>query len=308
MSKPTNKIAISFDIEDWYHVPVVTGYSFSYFRTVEDFFRNWTERYDYLTEPFKKTIDFLRKKNINATFFIVTDVLDKYPIIAKILKESKHEIACHSCHHQIPVNVKTGELLQSKEDWQAELVEAKKKLEHFFEKEVIGYRAPAAYLTDWMLDLISKSGFKYDSSISNNSLYNKTNANLKNVPTCPYNIDSKTFQINNKNEGMVELPFSYYKFLNLRLPMGGAFFYRLLGNVYFKQGLNQCLKKGDTMFYIHPLDFSNESFPLHNNYKRPLYWVNKGDATLNKLNKLVDYYADNWTTCEDVYNRFSNKN
>lgn len=44
-------LAITVDIEDWYHIPSVTGSPFSKFRDVDEFFKKWNQRYDYLTEP-----------------------------------------------------------------------------------------------------------------------------------------------------------------------------------------------------------------------------------------------------------------
>ena len=99
----------------------------------------------------------------------------------------------------------------------------------------------------------------------------------------------------------MELPWSYYKFNNIFLPGGGAFFFRAFGVKYFKSVIKNCLKMGDTMFYIHPLEFTNERFPSHNHFKRPLYWVNKGDKALIMLEKLINSFNGRWTTCNEVY-------
>lgn len=298
------KISISFDVEDWYHTPVITGYSFSLYPTVAEFFNSWKGRYDYLTIPFKENIRLLKEKNIRATFFVVADILERYPEVADILKNSDHEIACHSLHHQIPINPKSGELIQNKSEWFDDLVEAKERLESYFGKEITGYRAPGAFFADWMVEYIEQAGFKYDSSVAFNSLYNKTNVLLRDIPTYPYYMDNKTLGKKTIPNGIVQIPWSYYTFMNAKLPLGGAFFYRLLGNYFFERGLRQCLSKGDTMFYMHPLDFSNETFPLHNHWKRPAYWINKGDSSRKRLSQLIDAFSGNWITCQECYLRF----
>lgn len=298
-----NKISLSFDVEDWYHTPVITGYSFSKYRTVPDFFNDWKEPYDCLTDAFVELMALLEKKNVTATFFVVADVLERYPEIVTLLKASKHEIACHSLHHQIPLNAKTKEVLQTKEQWEKELLQAKEQIESCFGRKIIGYRAPGAYFANWMVDILVNAGFKYDSSVAYNSIYNKTNVKLSNITTSSYYINPKTLDASEPASGLIELPWSYLNINGLRLPAGGAFFYRIMGNAYFKFALNQCLAKGDTMFYMHPLDFSEKPFPLHNHFKRPMYWLNKGRKSLTMMSHLIDSFEGQWATCEEIYNR-----
>ena len=74
-----NTLSITVDIEDWYHIPSVTGSPFSVYKDVPKFFKGWTGKYDYLTEPTKRVLDMLDEFDIRATFFVVADVVDHYP-------------------------------------------------------------------------------------------------------------------------------------------------------------------------------------------------------------------------------------
>ena len=246
-------------------------------------------------------LGYLKKKKITATFFIVADILERYPEIFNLLSNSNHEIACHSLNHQIPYNPKKKIFTQSPKDWESELLTSKKILEKKFSSEVVGYRAPGAFIFDWMIKILENTGFKYDSSIAYNSFYNKTNIKLQNIPSNPYFISSENLSISKKKDGLMELPWSYYKINNIFLPGGGAFFFRLFGEKYFKSVIKNCLKRGDTMFYIHPLEFTNEKFPSHNHFKRPFYWINKGDKALDMFEKLIDSFDGKWTTCNEIY-------
>ena len=67
------------DVEDWYHIPSVTGSPFAKFKDVDEFFKNWNRRYDYLTEPTKRVLDILDELGVRATFFVVADVTEHYP-------------------------------------------------------------------------------------------------------------------------------------------------------------------------------------------------------------------------------------
>ena len=193
-----NKIALSFDLEDWYHTPVITGYTFSKYKSVDDFFNEYKHKYDFLTEGFVKLFGLLEKKKITATFFIVADILERYPEIFNLLLNSNHEIACHSLNHQIPYNPKKKIFIQSPEDWKSELLTSKKILEKKFSNEVVGYRAPGAFIFDWMIKILENTGFKYDSSLAYNSFYNKTNIKLQNIPSNPYFISSENLSISKK--------------------------------------------------------------------------------------------------------------
>jgi len=96
-----NAISITVDIEDWYHIPSVTGSPFSVYKDVNEFFKRWTGRYDYLTEPTKRMLDMLDEFDINATFFVVADVVDNYLDLVESIVERGHEIGCHGLHQKL---------------------------------------------------------------------------------------------------------------------------------------------------------------------------------------------------------------
>ena len=181
-----NTVSITVDIEDWYHIPSVTGSPFSVYKDVPKFFEGWTGRYDYLTEPTKRVLDMLDEFDIKATFFVVADVVEHYPGLVESIAERGHEIACHGLHHACKIDPKTKEPLVTVNEFEERTLKAKETLERVCKDKVIGYRAPNALVGGWMLDSLEKIGFKYDSSISVNSLYNKTDSSLEGVSPYPY--------------------------------------------------------------------------------------------------------------------------
>ncbi len=302
-----NQIALSIDVEDWYHTPAISGSSFAKFKSLGDFFKNWSGRYDYLTDSALETLDLLKQHQIRATFFIVADTVERYPQIVEALQKSNHEIGCHGLHHVSAIDPKTKQPFQSKDEWVEDVSTAKKILEDTFQRKVTGFRAPNAYFGNWMVDELIKLGFEYDSSIAYNMMYNKTNVKLAKIPTTPYFMSSVTLSPTDRKT-IVELPWSQFNFLGMPLPAGGAFFYRVLGNTYFKMALHQNLNHGDTMFYFHPLDLTREEFPMTSGKHRPMYWINKGQTTAKRLNKLLAHFKGRWTSCENVAKRFLEQN
>lgn len=303
-----NKIALSIDVEDWYHTPLVTGASFSRYKTLEEFFSDWKGNYDTITEPTLKILKLLEKYNIKATFFVVANVVQNYPEIIQSLKNSHHEIGCHSLNHYSAIDSKTKRPLQSLQDWTNELKLSKEILENTFQKEVIGYRAPGAYFGKWMIPVLEQLGFKYDSSIAYNSLYNKTDVELSDIPTTPYRLNSETLGAENPDTNLIELPWANIKLFGKNIPAGGAYFFRLMGYNFYKYTISKNLERGDTMFYFHPIDCTDADIPLSNFKSRPFYWINKGTKTLNKIEKLFSHFKGRFTSCRDIFNKYLNLN
>ncbi len=291
-----NYIALSFDIEEWYHVAI--SLSLLEEKSLEEFLAdNEAASYDTITEATLRLLEILDYFDIRATFFIVADVATRFPHITDALKRSNHEIASHSYTHT-PAFESTRKIAnQPLSNWVEEQKMAKRTLEDIFETEVIGFRAPSAYFANWMVPELEKLGYKYDSSIAYNSFYNKTNVKLKNIPSKPYRLNSETLSNINPDSELYELPWSYYKITkNLILPAGGAFFFRLFGYSFFKKVIDQSLKKGDTMFYLHPSDITEKKIS-----SRPLYRINKGKKTEKKFIKLLKKYKHLYKPCCEIY-------
>jgi peptidoglycan/xylan/chitin deacetylase (PgdA/CDA1 family) len=179
----THSLAVTIDIEDWYHIPPVCGSSSSIYKNVGDFFRQWNWRYDYLSEPTHQVLNLLDEFGIVATFFVVANIIERYPGLIESIAERGHEIACHGLDHSTKIHPKTKEPLINKNDFYERTLKAKRILEIACRERVIGYRAPNAYISGWMLDTLRDLNFIYDSSVCMNSLYNKSDSSLKGVST-----------------------------------------------------------------------------------------------------------------------------
>ncbi|MCK4387906.1 MAG: polysaccharide deacetylase family protein [Dehalococcoidia bacterium] len=291
-------LAVTVDIEDWYHTPSVTGSPFSKFRDVDEFFVKWNQRYDYLTEPTKRVLEILDELNLCATFFVVADVTEHYPGLVEQIASRGHEIACHGLHHACKIHPKTKEPLISQSEFEERTLQAKKMLEEASGQEVRGYRAPAAYIAGWMLDSLEKLGFKYDSSVCVNSFYNKTDSLLSGVDTRPYYPKRGSLEPGERR-GTLELPWPYFEF-GLKFPTGGGPMLRFLGARYIMLGLKQSLKRGDTVVYFHPIDLSNEKFPSGFSIRRPFYWVIKGEVVERRVRYILTNIDTQIGTCREV--------
>lgn len=298
-----NFVAVTVDVEDWYHIPSVSGSPFSKFKDVDEFFSKWDKRYDYLTKPTKKILNLLDELNIRATFFVVADVVEHYLGLVEEISEKGHEIACHGLHHACKIDPKTKKPLMSNEEFEKRTLKAKRILEKASNKEVIGYRAPSAFVCGWMLDSLEKLGFRYDSSVSKNSFYNKTDSKLTNVSSVPYYPKKGCLCAetdNSRSRKLLELPWPYFDFMGFKFPTAGGPMLRFLGARYIMHGLNQSLKRGSAIFYFHPIDISNEKFPDTFSSKRPFYWSVKGMVVEKRIRYILKNIKAEFVCCSEL--------
>ena len=293
-------LAVSVDVEDWYHVPAVTGSSFSEYEDVHEFFEEWDEEYDYLTEPTHRTLDLLDDLGITATFFVVADVVDNYPGLVEEIAERGHEIGCHGLHHECAIDPDTKEPRFTRDEYKKQIGTAKRKLEAATGQEVVGFRAPNAYVGGWVLDVLEELGFEYDSSVARNSLYNKTDQKLKQVDTTVYTPQSGSLDPGG-DRAFVELPWPYYDATVGKIPAGGGPLIRLFGRRIVQAGVEQSLQRGSSVFYFHPVDIARKSFPkIGNTKRRPAYWLFKGKRTEKRIRRLLESVDYPRVTCSEL--------
>ncbi len=279
-------LALTVDVEDWYHIPSVTGSPFSRFKDVDEFFREWKGRYDYLTLPTRRLLDMLDECEVKATFFVVADVVEHYRGLVEQIGARGHEIACHGLHHACKIDPRTKEPLITADEFEARTLRAKRLLESASGQEVIGYRAPSGYVGGWMVDSLQKLGFKYDSSVSVNSFYNKSDSHLRGVGSRPYYPVNAGLEPGGERK-ILELPWPYFEF-GFKFPTGGGPMLRFLGATYIKLGLSQSLKRGDALVYCHPIDISGEKFPGGFSRRRPFYWSIKGRLVEKRVRSVLN--------------------
>lgn len=306
--KSTTSLAVSVDVEDWYHVPAVTGSSFSEYKDVHEFFDNWEKEYDYLTNPTYRTLNLFDELDITATFFIVADVVDNYPGLVEEIADRGHEIGCHGLHHECAIDPDTKEPRFSKTEYRKQLRTAKQKLEDATGQEIVGFRAPNAYVGGWMLDILEDLGFDYDSSVARSSLYNKTDQSLDEIGTTPYTPSRNSLDpAREPDREIVELPWPYYESSIGRIPSAGGPLIRMFGRRVVQAGIEQSLERGDSVFYFHPVDIARKSFPsVGNTRRRPMYWIFKGKVAESRIKKLLGSFENSrLTDCRTIAQRHS---
>lgn len=282
-----HRIGISIDIEDWYHIPPVSGTPNSKFPTVREFRNDWHDRYDYITDAMRTTLDIFDRFDMTVTIFLVADIIDNYPeIIDDIRARGRHEIGCHGLTHTTKIDPHSKKPLLETGVFKDLTGRARKQIEEVFNVNVVGYRAPNAYMGGWMMDALEDLGFTYSSSVSANSFYNKTDSKLSGVSTVPYIPALGSLEAGDRTRGIAELPFAHYHRFGMRIPTNGGPILRLLGPSIIKKGLRDSLERGHTIFYFHPLDITREDFP-NTTLINKIFWRTKGEKVQSYIEEIL---------------------
>ena len=296
-----NRVIVSVDVEDWYHGPSII----SPFKSPLKEFLKRNKNVDIAYKYIDTCLKILDEYGIKATFFWVAEYALRFKyLINKVISEG-HEIACHGLEHYSKLDPKTKKEIFTKKEFIERTKKAKNILEDISGDEVIGYRAPNAYISGKIFDYLEEIGFKYDSSVSVNSIYNKTSSDLKNVTTNPYFPELGELRMGNQKRGIIEFPWPYYNFYGIKIQSAGGPFLRFFGKNLIINGLKQSLKRGDTIFYFHPIDFAIEKIPIKD-YKLKLLWYFKGEKILNQVKVILKKFHKTSTNFKSVIHEYIN--
>lgn len=258
---------LGIDFEDWFHPELIQ--------------RHITTKNNKPTviDGIDKILDWLRKNNTFATFFMVGELLELKPELLDKICNNGHEIAFHTMYH---TRLDTP-------NYKEKFVEEIKKFADLTKGKSRGFRAPTFslnYSTSWVIDALVENNYQYDSSIvpAKTRLYGIANADTK-----PYRISSKKLDSNDPNGKMLEFPLLTTTIFGKKIPAGGGFYLRVLPLRIIEHAINNnnnCNKPAS--FYIHSWELTPEfmpkiSLPFIDNF---ITYYNIGGA-LKKMDKII---------------------
>jgi peptidoglycan-N-acetylglucosamine deacetylase len=106
----------------------------------------------------RRILDFLKSRQIRATWFAAGFTIDSYPAACEAVVADGHEIGHHSWAHIPPAD-------QTAEEEEADLERANESIRRLTGSKAVGYRSPSWDLSARSVDLLLKHGFLYDSSM-----------------------------------------------------------------------------------------------------------------------------------------------
>lgn len=222
------KNVMSVDVEDWFCV-----YNMSRLIPYSD----WERCESRVERSTLLLLDLFRRHQVEATFFVLGWVAERFPDLVKEIERGGHEVASHGYSHRLLTFMRP-------EEFRVDLLRSLEVLAKAASQEVRGFRAPSFSLTRetlWAVEILRESGIQYDSSVfpvGFHPEYGIANADLR-----PHQLA----------EGMTELPMAVAEVLGANIPCSGGGYFRLYPYPVTRWLMRKCNEQGrPVIFYVHP--------------------------------------------------------
>jgi polysaccharide deacetylase family protein (PEP-CTERM system associated) len=227
-----------------------------------------------------RIVDLLDVAGIQATFYILGWVAERFPKLVLEIHSRGHEIGSHSYWHRLIYS-------QSPEEFRDDLTRSRDVLQQIIGDSVTSYRAPSFSITErslWALEILVEEGFHIDSSIF--PIYHDR-----------YGIAGARREIHiqhTKAGPLVEFPPTVARLARWNLPVSGGGYFRLYPFAFTRYCLSRLNAQTlhPFMFYIHPweMDPQQPRLPAPSRMAKIRHYVNLA-TTERKLNALLQLFS-----------------
>jgi len=252
---------LGIDFEEWFHPELIQHALTDEKKTFK------------VVNGLDKILEFLHKHETYATFFMVGEIVKKFPDVLDKILDNGHEIGFHTMYHS---------RLDSR-GFQEKFPNELKEFKILTDNKSKGFRAPTFSLnknSSWVIDLLEEHNYLYDSSIvpAKSSMYGNPSA-----PKNPYKISSASLDHDDSKSKITEFPLMVTKFLGKTIPAGGGFYLRTLPFNVSKKAIREYEKQEiPGVFYIHSWELTPEYMPKIKLSKKDSF------ITYHNLNKVTE--------------------
>ena len=226
--------ALTIDVEDYFQVSAFTPYISR---------STWDDHPCRVERNVDRILELLTETGVNATFFTLGWIAERYPQMVRRIVSCGHEVASHGYAHD-RANTLTPEAFF------ADVALAKAVLEDIAGTAVQGYRAPSFSIGDsnpWAYECLAKAGYRYSSSVYP-------------IRHDHYGSPDGWRFAHVANTQMLEVPIATARLFRTNLPAGGGGYFRLMPYVV-SRWLIQRVNSNDeeaAIFYFHPWELDPE--------------------------------------------------
>ncbi len=272
--------ALSVDVEDWFQVGA--------FETVIDR-KDWDSlecRVERNTDAVMALFD---EANVQATFFTLGWVADRYPALIRRIVDAGHEIASHGYGHNRVFTF-------TPDQFSADIERTRKLLEDASGQKVTGYRAPSFSIdqrTPWAHDILAEQGYTYSSSVAPVKHDHYGWAEAPRFAFRPV-----------AGSDFLEIPVTTAELGSKRLAAGGGGFFRLLPYAFSRWAIRQVNERDNrpAVIYFHPWEIDPDQPRVANApVKSKLRHYTKLDVMADKLRRLPKDFR--WERLDSVVAR-----
>ena len=268
--------ALTIDVEDYFQVSALEPH----------FPRSQWDRVPCRVERnVERILEMLGEREVQATFFTLGWVAERYPQLIRRVADAGHEVASHGFAHE-------RASAQSPAHFLDDIRRAKVQLEDLSGCRVIGYRAPSFSIgagNPWAHDCIAEAGYGYSSSVYP---VRHDHYGMPDAPRFPYRLAN----------GLLELPVTTMRWLGRNWPAGGGGYFRLLPYAVSRWQIAR-VNRDDArpaIFYFHPWEIDPDQPRVAGVTAKTRFrhYVNLG-RTERRLQRLLQDFA--WGRADRVF-------
>jgi polysaccharide deacetylase family protein (PEP-CTERM system associated) len=220
--------ALTIDVEDYFQVSAFAPY----IRRDE-----WDRRECRVERNVGRVLELLAAHGVQATFFTLGWIAERYPQLVREIVAQGHELASHGHGHQ-----RASELDPAA--FRDDVSRAKAVLEDVSGRRVRGYRAPSFSIGTtnlWAFDVLAETGHHYSSSVYP---IRHDHYGMPDSPRFAYRLAN----------GLLEVPVTTLRLFNRNLPSSGGGYFRLLPYAVSRWMIGKVNRDDDesAVFYFHP--------------------------------------------------------
>ena len=231
MLAPAITNALTIDVEDYFQVSAMAPY----IKRSE-----WDSRECRVERNVDLLLAMLARHGVQATFFTLGWIAERYPQLVRRIVDQGHELASHGYGHQ-----RASDL--SHAAFREDIVRAKQLLEDLGGVAVKGYRAPSFSIGSgnlWAFDSLQQAGYRYSSSIY------PIRHDHYGMPDAPRFAHAVA-------DGLIEVPVTTLRMRGRNLPSSGGGYFRLLPYALSRWMISRVnqVDRQSAIFYCHPWEF-----------------------------------------------------
>lgn len=227
--------AMTVDVEDYFQVSAFEPYIAK---------SDWDHIPCRVEANMERILQLFSDKGVQATFFTLGWIAQRYPQMVKRIVEGGHELASHGWEHIRVVN-------QTPEQFRQDVIRTKATLEDISGQSIKGYRAASYSIGEknlWAQEVLAETGHQYSSSIV------PIKHDLYGMPDAP------RFSYRAAEGRLLEIPITTVRLGGRNISCGGGGWFRLFPyklSRWAMQRVNQ-IDAEPVVFYFHPWEVDPE--------------------------------------------------
>jgi polysaccharide deacetylase family protein (PEP-CTERM system associated) len=274
---------LTVDVEDYFHVEAFAEHIPQ---------EQWLLHESRVERNVTQILELFARYKVQATFFMLGWVAEKFPGLSRRIAAAGHEIGCHGFAHQRLQRL-------TPDQFRLDVRKATRCLQDQIQQPIRCYRAPSFSIvksTLWAFDILAEEGFTIDSSIF------PVRHDLYGIP------DGQRFphlQKTLSGNSIFEFPPSTIRYGNTNWGIAGGGYLRFIPYEVTLRALRHIngVESQPAMIYFHPWEIDPDQPRIHAGLRSRVRHYTNLAGTLRKIERLLQDFQ--FTTLSNVCARYN---